>query len=192
MPAGRQPIRLQNAISVVDQLPALTFFLSLEQWDKVATGGLELWPAPGNKCSNQISLTLPISQKASSTCSLFCICLSLIFILTVMMTDVWRPLFAILIYLLKYSCMFQFSTVRYGFKIFPTPAVFSMLITAFKFQVLRTQGVAHHLLAMCPNASRGSLAKVHTPALTVRESSSPRPAISVWVTDLTSLRKIYL
>lgn len=51
--------------------------------------------------------------------------------------------------------------------------------TSVEFQVLRTRGVAHHLLDMCLSASKGSPAKVPTPASTVRGSSSLRPVISV-------------
>lgn len=49
MHAGQQPIRLQNAISVVDQWPGLGFFFPLEQGDEVAAGGLGSWTAPGNQ-----------------------------------------------------------------------------------------------------------------------------------------------
>lgn len=67
-----------------------------------------------------------------------------------------------------------------------------MLVTAVWSQVLKTRGVARHLLATCLNASRGSPAKVLTPALTVRGSSSPRPAISVWVITSLLMGKIHL
>lgn len=53
------------------------------------------------------------------------------------------------------------------------------LSTWMNEQVPRMRGAARHLPVTCRNASRGSPAKVPTPASTARANSSQRPASSV-------------